>query len=418
MKKPESSSSYTKRLLRLTRREFLAVDPCAATTAVSDTRPKRLSADRLRWFAIRAIVGAIGEAVERYSAAFVPYDQVILRSYASVGEGAVSPWSMVLYNDAQYEQPEFGYKRVDPEEPIGWVTGYSLTQDRPILVPAFAVYQPYRSQAGESPVIQQVTTGMACGNTLEEAILSAICEVVERDASMLMWMQTRRPPKVVTGDSNSTALLEVLGRFGSVQRYVTLLNVTTDLSIPAYVAVWDGPIASECGAIFASCASLSPGRAAVGALTELAQCLMWAGSLVDKGVHLPDPAIEQLSLIEEHVLWSLRPTTRPAFAFALSSERQVAFDERSELGLVDVDVLQAIMRCVELIAAAGLEVIVVDVTSPDIRECGLHVVRAIIPGAQPLYFGSGMHRVSDRARQNHYLDRAADEVNLHPHPFP
>ena len=364
----------------------------------------------------QAIVGAIGEAVERYSAAFVPYDQVMLRSYASVAEGAVSPWSIVLYGDAQYEQPEFGYKRVDPEEPIGWVTGYSLTQDRPILVPAFAVYQPYQSQAGESPVIQQVTTGMACGNTLEEAILSAICEVVERDASMLMWMQTRRPPKVATGDKSPTALSEVLGRFGSVERYVTLLDVTTDLSIPAYVAVWDGPIANERGAIFASCASLSPRRAAIGALTELAQCLMWAGSLVDKGAHLPDPAIEQLSLIEEHVLWPLRPTTRPAFAFALSSERQVAFGERSEPGLVDV--LEAIMRCVEMIAAAGLEVIVVDVTSPDIRECGLHVVRAIIPGAQPLYFGAGMHRVSDRARQNPYPDRAADMVNLHPHPFP
>jgi ribosomal protein S12 methylthiotransferase accessory factor len=153
-------------------------------------------------------------------------------------------------------------------------------------------------------------------------------------------MQTRRPPKVVAG-TRPTALSEALGRFGGLERYVTLLDVTTDLSIPAYVAAWDGPIAGERGAIFASCANLSPARAAVGALTELAQCLMWAASLLDKGEHLPDPEVEHLSRIVEHVLWPLRPTARPRFAFALSSERQVAFDERAEPE--SADVLQAIM---------------------------------------------------------------------------
>jgi SagB-type dehydrogenase family enzyme len=38
---------------------------------------------------------------------------------------------------------------------------------------------------------------------------------------------------------------------------------------------------------------------------------------------------------------------------------------------------------VERVARAGLEVIVVDVTAPDIREVGLNVVRAIVPGCQP-----------------------------------
>ncbi|TIX47844.1 MAG: hypothetical protein E5V26_01810 [Mesorhizobium sp.] len=77
-----------------------------------------------------------------------------------------------------------------------------------------------------------------------------------------------------------------------------------------------------------------------------------------------------------------------------------------------------ITHCVERIARAGLEVVVVDVTSPDISECGLHVFRAIIPGAQPLYFGSGLHRISVRATSAEYADRASKQINLHPHPFP
>lgn len=359
----------------------------------------------------QAIVGAIGEAVERYSAAFVPYERVVIHPYDAVAQEAIPPWSLVLYDEAQYRQPRFGYKPVKPTDPIGWVPGYSLTHQRSILVPAFVIYQPYRSQVGEAPVIQQITTGLACGNTLEEATLSAICEVVERDASMLMWLQKRRPPIVEVGADDPPSVQETLRRFGRARKHVTLLDVTTDLLVPAYVAVWDGPLCNENGAIFASCAHLSPSRAAVGAMTELAQCLMWAGSLIDRGDPLPNPALERLERIEEHVLWPLRRDARSAFEFALSSDERVRIGDRADT--TSSDVLTNIMQCVDLIAAGGLEVIVVDVTSPDVEECGLHVVRAILPGAQPLFFGTGLHRVSDRARANSVM-----AINLHPHPFP
>lgn len=363
----------------------------------------------------QAVVGAIGEAVERYSAAFVPYEEIVYCSYASASTNAVDPSTLVPYDTIQLVRPRFGYRVVRAEDKIGWVNGFSLTRRCPVLVPAFCVYQPYRSLIGEVPAVQQVTTGLACGNTREEAILSAICEVVERDAAMLMWLQSRRPPKAVPRSDTSSTVFEALDRFESIAKYVSLLDVTTDMGIPAYVAVSEIPIRGAQGATFSSCANLNPARAAVGALTELAQCLLWMNSLVDKGAHLPNPAIEEISEIEEHVLWPLLPENRPAFEFALSSARTVEIPP-----FLDdcMDALDSIETCVRLIADAGLEVIVVDVTSPDIQECGLHVFRAVIPGAQPLYFGSGMHRVSPRAMLVDYPDRANAQINLHPHPFP
>jgi ribosomal protein S12 methylthiotransferase accessory factor len=364
----------------------------------------------------QAIVGAIGEAVERYSAAFVPYDQVTVCPYSSVASDAVAPWALTLYEHEQYDHPQFGYSRVHTDDPIGWVVGHSLTRGVDVLTPAFAVYQPYVSQANEPPAIQQITTGLACGNSLEEAALAAVCEVVERDAAMLMWLQRRRPPRVILEPEKDSQVSEAFRSFGGLQKYVKLLDITTDLSIPAYVAVWDGPINGESGAIFASCAKHTRAKAAVGALTELAQCLLWAGSLLDNHKKLPDPSVEELTRIEEHVLWPLRPSTRGVFEFALSSTNRVRFEEEPKLQ--ETDVLDIIERCVRLIASRGLEVIVVDVTSPDVLDAGLHVVRAIIPGSQPLFFGSGMHRISDRARQIEYPDRADSAMNLHPHPFP
>src|ERR1700733_10145408 len=90
----------------------------------------------------QAIAGAIGEATERYSAAYVPYNDVLTASFADVAEDAVPPASLVLYSADQYAREGFGYHPIEPTDRIGWVVGQSLTRNRPVLVPAFAVYQP------------------------------------------------------------------------------------------------------------------------------------------------------------------------------------------------------------------------------------------------------------------------------------
>lgn len=365
----------------------------------------------------QAIAGAIGESIERYSAAFVPYEDLVIRPYSEVADRAVSPWSLTLYGEDQYRRPGFRYGRLADGDPIGWVEGFSLTRERPVLVPAFAAYMPYLSRSGESPAVQQITTGLACGNTLEEAVLSAVCEVAERDAAMLAWLQARRPPRVrFDPDATPPAAMDALRCFGPGARHVTVLDVTTDLEIPTYVAAWDGPIGDRLGAVFSSSASLSPARAVDGALTELAQCMAWVNSLVDRPGSSPDPVASGVTHIEDHVLWPARSNRRSAFAFLFGSGRHVRLGDRADAG--GDDVLEDIRTCVARIGRRGLEVVIVDVTAPDVRELGLHVVRAIVPGAQPLFFGSGLHRVSDRALHNPYEDRADLGVNLHPHPYP
>jgi ribosomal protein S12 methylthiotransferase accessory factor len=363
-----------------------------------------------------AIVGAIGEAVERYAAAYTPEERILRAPFSAVQGEAVDPALLALYDAEQEARPGFGYRAPRPDESIGWVEGWSLSRACPVLVPAFAVYQPYARGEDEAPVVQTVTTGLACGATREEAILAGLCEVVERDAAMLLWLQSRLVPVVAPDSGLPAGVAAALARFGPNARHVTLLDATADIAIPTYVAVWHGPLAGTHGAVFASCAKPSQTAAAVGALTELAQCLMWAASLVAGGARLPDPATDAFERIEEHVLWPLRPDARPAWAFALASPCRAGFDAAADAPLRDVR--DAIEACVGHVARAGLEVIVVDVTSPDIAETGLHVVRVVLPGAQPLFFGLGLHRISTRARRLPYPDRAAPGINLHPHPYP
>ena len=359
----------------------------------------------------QAIAGAVGESIERYSAAFVPYEDLVVASSSSLNCRGVPPWSLTLYDEDQYRRQDFRYKRPTERDTIAWAEGFSLTKKERVLVPAFAVYMPYQSNIGEFPIVQQITTGLACGNTIEEAILSAVCEVAERDAAMLTWLQSRRPPRVVA-DPDGVAFES----FGALCRYVTVLDATSDLDIPSYIAIWDGPIGNRTGSVFCSSASLSAKRAFVGALTELAQCMAWVNSLIDRPDFSRDPLGSEFSRIEDHVMWPTMPSSRSIFKFMLDSSSCTYLHDRQQTG--GTDVLDDIQDCVDRIGRRGLEVIVVDVTAPDVREIGFHVVRVIIPGAQPLFFGSKLHRISDRARFNLYAGCAPVALNLHPHPFP
>ena len=63
----------------------------------------------------------------------------------------------------------------------------------------------------------------------------------------------------------------------------------------------------------------------------------------------------------------------------------------------------------------------VELTPPDVQEVGLHVVRVLVPGTLPLYFGSGMWRVAPRAGEvatGSVADDASVGFNRLPHPFP
>ncbi len=81
---------------------------------------------------------------------------------------------------------------------------------------------------------------------------------------------------------------------------------------------------------------------------------------------------------------------------------------------------------VDLLVAAGHDVIVVDQTSPEQRAVGLRTACVIVPGLVPIDFGWQRQRVLHMPRLRYALQRAGyrdtelpvDEINFVPHPFP
>jgi len=123
---------------------------------------------------IQAQVSITMEAIERYCSEFMEEyrEKLIAGSYHQLRTqfNVLDPETMILSYNGNYH----------PDREINWVWGYDLLREEEILVPACAVYHPYHED--KAFLFATHTNGIAAGNTMEEAVIHGLAEVIERDA--------------------------------------------------------------------------------------------------------------------------------------------------------------------------------------------------------------------------------------------
>jgi ribosomal protein S12 methylthiotransferase accessory factor len=119
-----------------------------------------------------AKAGAMMEAIEHYSGEHcdLPVFYATYREMKMRGT-AVDPNELLVPQVREYR----------PSLRIEWIEGFDLISRRSTYVPLNAVVCPYEAQRG-APLYYASTNGLASGNTIEEALCHALCEVIERDA--------------------------------------------------------------------------------------------------------------------------------------------------------------------------------------------------------------------------------------------
>jgi ribosomal protein S12 methylthiotransferase accessory factor len=376
---------------------------------------------------------ALLEGLERH-AGIVPRkkDPAVFDSYANLKEHALDPAAVGLYEPAFYDShPHF--TPYTPDLKFYWVWGYSLTQSRPVLVPAQMVY--YTDYTRQQPLfVQDCSNGCAIGSCLEEAILSGLMELVERDSFLISWHAALSLPHIDPWSSRSRETLFVLDRIERMGCEVRLLDMRLDLGIPAVMGVTRRRDRELGALVFAAGSSFDPERAVRGALCEIAsyvsdfqrrvaaeeekvRAMMRDYRRVEKlGDHallygLPEMADRVGFLFESPVSRGVEETYRD-----WERERPRGLDLRDDIGF-----------CIERLASAGLEqVIVVDQTSPEQERLGLSTACVIVPGLLPMDFGHGHDRTrglrrlytAPRAAGFRAADLTPADLNPHPHPFP
>jgi ribosomal protein S12 methylthiotransferase accessory factor len=365
-----------------------------------------------------AAVAAIGECVERYCCAVQPADLRVATA-REVGDEALTIDDLEIYDPRQYDHPRFPFARQVPDLPVTWAPTESLVDGHRRLVPACLVYIPYVPRLPDSTdmLALSVSSGQACHSERTLALLSGICEVIERDAFMITWM--RRIPATRLRIEDDPELAPWFAEFfGGSSLDMRVYRLASDIAVPTILCVARG--VSEAGPFACVGASTRPvERDAVRkAVVEAAQGAVWVRDLIRT---LPDwePGADYRNVRDfpDHVrLYGMPEMVHHLDFLDDGGTDAVAAGPRP-------DVAAQVQACVDAVTAVGLEPYVTDITSREVAECGLHVVKVMIPGTAQLYAMHGLPHLGSRryttVPQALGLDGEVHRTfNPVPHPFP
>jgi ribosomal protein S12 methylthiotransferase accessory factor len=368
---------------------------------------------------LQARASALCEGLERYSGIFRGDEPRRTARLCDLGEAGIHPNACMLFSDKQYRESDawnpsascyqFVPEPFDSEAEIEWSPVWSLTRQAVRYLPTAFCYFNY-PHAPAKDYCAGCSNGNAAGNTLEEAILQGFLELVERDSVALWWYNRVQRPAVAI-DSFAEPYLDRLREFlREKHRDLWVLDLTSDLTIPAFVALsrrTDGEGRAQGEQImFGFGAHLDPRVALLRAVTELNQFL----SRLLCGPP-DDPPAAQLTDAET-VRW-LRTATVADHPYLLPQDTPPRTVASYPPTWTD-DLKDDVLTCQALVERHALEMLVLDQTRPEI---GLPVVKVIVPGLRHFWARFAPGRLYDVPARLGWLPRPLAEGRLNPIPM-
>ena len=374
----------------------------------------------------RAIMKAVGESIERYCPSHFNYEDFTLAAYSDLDCEAVHPADFALFSNRQYAEPGFPFSRLTASTPLRWVSAYSITHDQPILVPASFVYIPYFSDPLHEPLAHNpISTGLACGSNLAPAIYKAILEVIERDAFMIMWQNQLLCPRIDLSTVDDPFIQSMLNELEILPVECQAYLLPSDIEVPMIMVILRNTSGHPPHTVIGMSADLDPSKALMLALEEVS--LSWLGMgrycLAEKD-YQPSKDYKNVDNLIRHALaHAVDPDLGKSWEFLRSSVQQISLQDINNK--YDENMVNNVQHLVGKLNEKDLNVVVKDLTTVDVDDAGFKVVRAVVPGMQPLdvshaYRHLGGTRLYEVPWQMGLRSQplTEEELNPYPHMFP
>ncbi|KWH29301.1 TOMM precursor leader peptide-binding protein [Burkholderia stagnalis] len=277
--------------------------------------------------------------------------------------------------------------RFTARDVIDWTPAWSLVSGKRRLVPLSYCYAETPDSAQADVACVHNPNGCAAGSTLDEAILQGMLELIERDAVAIWWYNRIPRPGIDLASFEEPYFDALVREYESFGWRLWALDITHDLGVPAVAALAENPADGRFSIGFGC--HLDARIAVQRALTEVNQ-------LLDIAADAPHP-------------WDREKLSETGFLYPANDVRRTT---GSTWPPIDADTLPAaIAHCVGKIAAAGMDVLVVDKTRPDI---GLSVAQVIAPGLCHFWPRFGARRLYSVPVALGWRDAPCDESALNP----
>jgi ribosomal protein S12 methylthiotransferase accessory factor len=291
---------------------------------------------------------ALMELAERFSFfSFIKKRPFITETYRNIKDQALPFEALALCFYDQSPDVE-KVKAVFEEIPLSWVQAYNLTQRKDQWVPIDWFY-----------LIHEYN-GPSAGNTLEEAILQGLCEVIERHVSSVISHDSLRTPTIDPVSVSDPAARDLIEKFEHQGIKLFLKDFSLDTGIPTVGSIAYDPstFPEKSEIVFTAGTTPNPEKSLIRAVTEIAQL---AGDFNSKTRYRP--TLPKYQKLEEAQYVMDNPKTIP-----ITDLPNLSHD----------NIRKEIEFCVQALARVGLEVYAINVTHP---QLGIPAVYIIIPGA-------------------------------------
>jgi ribosomal protein S12 methylthiotransferase accessory factor len=356
---------------------------------------------------------AICEALERYSGMRFGDEPTLRARYADLNPATtVNPTACMLYSDRQYgmraltnaEHAPFNLvpRPFDVQELLDWSGVYSLTSGRFKLVPSSFLFYFYPIPPGGA-FCWADSNGCAAGITFEDAVRRGLYELIERDSVAIWWYNCLRRPRVDVASFGDAYLDSLLAAYDDMQRDVWILDITSDMGVPTFVAVSRRRDSKAEEIILGFGTHLDAHAALHHALREMTHILpavLPENRMPNGDYPYPEPAQKRW--------W--RTASMRSEPYLVPDTGQCVSAQSYRIGITrsvteQIDSLQATLE------SAGLEILVLDQTRPDV---GLPVAKVIVPGLRPFWARFAPGRLYDAPVSMGWLKQARTEAQLNP----
>jgi ribosomal protein S12 methylthiotransferase accessory factor len=359
---------------------------------------------------------SLAEGLERYCTSVFSPDQFVVASANEMGNAAVDLNSVPRCSPKELLHPLCPLTAPNPGLPIRWVQALSLLDYKIVYVPAVMVYLHTGYSGPGERIWIPITTGCAAHRSYERALLSAILEVIERDAISLVWLQALSLPKIDI-DQVSPGLKPYWDHYqqGSAELEYFFFDATTDLGIPTVYGLQVSRVNRHVTTLVSCSSAMDPPEAIAKVIRDMASCR------IPFRKPRPVPANwDNFRDLFHGATYMARAEQAGAYDFLLSSPNRVALSEIDSLEFADDR--NALQQMIERFRRKQFPIYAVDLSTDEALRAGFRVVRVVIPALQPFSFYYrakylGHPRLYEAPKLMGYAVRGEEDLNQWPQPF-
>lgn len=362
-----------------------------------------------------AAIKAIAELLERHSLGWKTRGKIKGTFQDLKHKGAVDPYIFQCFSDAELARPGYGKHQIRPDSVFSWISAKSLRTGKRHLIPAQLTSLHYHPLPGEPMLRQPTSNGAAAGTSVEMATYNAICEVIERDAFLIHWLNKITPPRI-----NLESLRNLknprIDRLSEMYRDsnidFTLLEITSDIKVHTFMGIVQSRAPGRPIVFVSAHSDLDIENAIESVLLFGLRAGYWRNADMEK---VP---VTITTIYERYTFWS-NPALRKEVEFLLRGPEKPLIANNYK----GADISPKLKAITSVLKDNSLDAFIADITAPEASKAGLWVIMAVIPGLLPLYLSeyfkySGHPRLfSAPARMGFSAPLSAADLNSMPHPF-